>query len=66
LYSLTEKRDEIQKVIDNTRTWLASHGPSSKNPWPQHECDIKQRRLDVFKEIRDDLEIAIERKRGAA
>ncbi len=66
MFSLTEKRDEIQKVIDNTRAWLSNHGPGAKNAWPQHECDIKQRRLDVFKEIRDDLEIAIERKRGAA
>jgi len=33
---------------------------------PQHEIDVKQRRLDVLKEIRDDYETAIERKRGAA
>jgi hypothetical protein len=68
MFSREEKRDEIEKIINNTRTWLASHGHGSKNPWPQHEIDIKQRRLEVMKEIRQDIEIAIERanQRGAA
>jgi len=65
MFSAEEKRDEVQKVIDMTRGWLASHGPGSKAPRPQTESEIKQHRLEVMKEIRDDLERAIERKRGA-
>ncbi|TAA49160.1 hypothetical protein [Shinella sp. JR1-6] len=66
MFSLEERRDEVQKIIDNTRGWLSSHGHGSKSPWPQHEIDIKQRRLDVMKVVRDDYAAAIDRKRGAA
>lgn len=66
MVSLDDKRDEIQRIIDTTRGWLASFGEGSKAPRPQHEIEVKQRRLDVLKEVRDDYENAIERKRGAA
>lgn len=65
MYSLEEKRAEVQKIIDNVRGWLSSHGPGSKEAWPQHEIDIKTRRMDVMKEIRDDLTKAIERRSAA-
>jgi len=64
-FSLQDKQDEIDTIIFNTRAWLASFGDGPKKR-PQHEIDVKQRRLDVLKEVRDDYEIAIERKRGAA
>lgn len=66
MYSAQEKFEEVVKIIEMTRAWLASHGPGSKTPRPQTESEIKQRRLDVMKELRDDLERAIERRRGAA
>ncbi|MEZ2132715.1 MULTISPECIES: hypothetical protein [unclassified Sinorhizobium] len=66
MFSLHEKLEEVEKIITNTRGWISSHGPGSKNPWPQHECDVKQRRLDVLKAVRDDYANAIDRKRGAA
>lgn len=66
MYSLEEKREEVEKIISNVRGWLSSHGPGSKAPWPQHEIDIKTRRLEVMKAVRDDLSAAIERKRSAA
>lgn len=66
MYSLEEKMEEVQKIIDNTRVWVASFGPGSKAPRPQHEVDIKARRIDVLKAIREDYEGAIGRKRGAA
>ncbi|MDR9813089.1 hypothetical protein [Rhizobium hidalgonense] len=65
MHSHEQKRDAIQTIIDNTRGWLATFGEGAKKR-PQHEIDLKQRRLDVLKEIRDDYENAIERKRGAA
>ena len=66
MYSHEEKMEEVQKVIEMTRGWLASHGTGSKTPRPQTEIDIKQRRLDVMKEVRKDYEAAIDRRRGAA
>lgn len=66
MFSLEEKRDEVEKILNNTRAWLADHGHGGKNPWPQDQIDIKTRRLDVMKEVRDDYAAAIERKRGAA
>lgn len=66
MYSFEEKREEVEKILTNIRGWMSSHGPGSKSPWPQHEIDIKQRRLDVLKAVRDDLTAAIERKRSAA
>jgi hypothetical protein len=33
---------------------------------PQHEIDLKEARLVILKEIRDDYENAVQRKRGAA
>lgn len=65
MYSLEEKKVEVQKIIDNVRGWLSTHGHRSKEPWPQHEIDIKTRRMDVMKEIRDDLTKAIERRSAA-
>lgn len=66
MHSAEDKRDEVEKVIEMTRTWLAQHGTGSKSPRPQNEIDIKQHRLEVMKSLRDDLELFIERKRGAA
>lgn len=66
MYSLEQKRDAVQTIIDNTRGWLATFGTGSKAPRPQHEIDTKQERLDILKEIRDDYENAVQRKRGAA
>lgn len=66
MFSLKEKQEEVETIIFNTRAWLASFGTGSAKQRPQHEIDLKQRRLDVLKEIRDDYESAIERKRGAA
>ncbi|MEK1908192.1 MAG: hypothetical protein AAAB13_20660 [Pseudomonas sp.] len=63
--SLEEKRDAIQVIIDNTRAWLATFGAGAKMR-PQHEIDLKEARLVVLKEIRDDYENAVQRKRGAA
>lgn len=64
MYSYEDKLAEVEKVINNVRGWMSSHGLGSKSPWPQHEIDIKQRRLDVMKAIRDDYANAIERKRA--
>lgn len=66
MFNAEDKRDEVVKVIEMTRTWLAQHGEGSKAQRPQTEIDIKQRRLEVMKALRDDLELFIERKRGAA
>lgn len=64
MFSTEEKREEVQKIIDNTRNWISTHGPGGKVPWPQHECDIKSRRLEIMKAIRDDLDLAVERRRS--
>lgn len=66
MYSAQDKLEEVQKVVDMTRGWLASHGFGSKTPRPHTEIEIKQRRLDVMKELRDDIENSIQRRRGAA
>lgn len=66
MFSLKEKQDEIDTIIFNTRAWLASFGTGSAKQRPQHEIDVKQRRLDVLKEVSADYETAIERKKGAA
>jgi hypothetical protein len=65
MFSLEQKRDAIQVIIDNTRAWLATFGDGPKKR-PQNEIDTKTHRLDVLKEIRDDYENAVQRKRGAA
>lgn len=64
MYSLEQKRDAIQVIIDNTRAWLVTFGDGPKKR-PQNEIDTKTERLDVLKEIRDDYENAVQRKRGA-
>jgi hypothetical protein len=66
MYSAEEKLEEVTKVMEMTRGWLASFGNGSKAPRPHTEIETKQRRLDVMKALRDDLERAVERKRGAA
>jgi hypothetical protein len=63
--SLEEKRDAIQVIIDNTRAWLATFGAGPKMR-PHHEIDLKEARLVILKEIRDDYENAAQRRRGAA
>lgn len=65
-FSLREKQEEIDIIIFNTRAWLASFVAGSAKARPAHEIDVKQRRLEVLKEVRDDYETAIERKKGAA
>ena len=65
MHSHEQKRDAIQTIIDNTRGWLATFGDGAKKR-PQGEIDIKQERLEILKEIRDDYENAAQRRRGAA
>ena len=65
MFTTEEKREEVEKIINNIRTWLSMHGTGSKSPWPQHEIDIKTRRMKVMKVLRDDLTAAIEKRRAA-
>lgn len=62
-YSLDDKLEEVDKIINNVRVWLATHGKGGKKQWPDHEIEIKERRLDVMKAVKLDLETAIDRKR---
>lgn len=38
--------------ISSTRTWLETHGPGTRHPWPAHDIEAKQLNLERYEEIR--------------
>lgn len=38
--------------IASTQTWLETHGPGTKRPWPESDCATKQTNLERYQEIR--------------
>lgn len=65
---MTEKVEFLEGEIVSVRGWLATFGKGSKKERPQHDIDVKTRKLEFLKEIRDDYALSIERarERGAA
>lgn len=51
--------------IASTQTWLETHGPGTKRPWPASDIEDKQTNLERYQEIRIAYAKALERKRAA-
>lgn len=65
---IVEKVEFLEGEIISVRCWLATFGKGSKKERPQHDIDVKNRKLEFLKEIRNDYALLIERAnaRGAA
>ncbi|MDI6838014.1 MAG: hypothetical protein QMD99_20185 [Rhizobiaceae bacterium] len=48
--------------IASTKTWLETHGPGTKRPWPQMDIEDKETNLARYEEIRVAYVKALERR----
>lgn len=56
-----EKIDFLDLQISSVRGWLSTFGKGAAKARPDHEIEIKQDKLEMFKEIRDDYQQSLDR-----